>query len=264
MGAGRHHNGVEMNLSDPDNSPSLVDSTSLERIVPGELEVTGATGVETLKLHLERYDFAARQCLGGSVLDMACGVGYGTSRLAEQNPSIRSVHGVDISASAVAFAGQHYAHSLVSFFCDDARKFLGDGRYDTVVSLETIEHIPDPASLFRHLAGLVRPGGRLIGSVPTTPSVDGNPHHITDFTENSFRRLGVAAGLNEIDCFRQVQRFNPQAIAAGTEKRLSRSRGQLLSFYARHPNKLTLRLWATLRYGFANRYITIAWEKPHA
>jgi SAM-dependent methyltransferase len=251
-----------MQPTDPDDSPALLDSSSLERIVPGELEETGTTGVETLKLHLDRYDFAARQCLGGHVLDIACGVGYGTRRLADQNPSIRCVHGVDISAAAVAFARQHYADSHVSFFRDDARKFFGEERYDTVVSLETIEHISDPASLVRHLAGLVRPGGRLIGSVPTTPSVDGNPHHVTDFTENSFRRLGLAAGLHEIDCFRQVQRFNPQAIAAGTEKRLSRSRGQLVSFYAQHPGKLALRLWATLRYGFANHYITIAWEKP--
>jgi hypothetical protein len=43
-----------MQPTDPDDSPALLDSSSLERIVPGELEETGTTGVETLKLHLDR------------------------------------------------------------------------------------------------------------------------------------------------------------------------------------------------------------------
>jgi 2-polyprenyl-3-methyl-5-hydroxy-6-metoxy-1,4-benzoquinol methylase len=61
---------------------------------------------------------------------------------------------------------RRYADSHVSFFRDDARNVHGEQHYDTVVSLESIEHISDPASLVRHLAGLVRPGGRVIGSAP--------------------------------------------------------------------------------------------------
>jgi hypothetical protein len=29
-----------------------------------------------------------------------------------------------------------------------------------------------------------------------------------------------------------------------------------------NPGTLLARVWTTLRYGFENRYLTIAWEKP--
>ena len=68
--------------------------------------------------------------------------------------------------------------------------------------------------------------------------------------------------LVELDCLRQIQPFSAAAIALGQEKRLARTPGQLATFYLRRPHKLALRLSATLRYGFSNRYITIAWQKP--
>src|SRR5581483_11951265 len=130
-----------------------------------------------------------------------------------------------------------------------------------IVSLETIEHVPEPAKFFRHLVGLLAAGGVLVASVPATPSMDGNPNHLTDFTEQSFRKLGRATGLREIDCFRQVQPFSASAVALGKEKRLVRTPAQLVGFYLRRPGKMALRIGATLRYGFVNRYITVAWRK---
>ena len=55
-----------------------LDAESLERIVPDELRAGERTGEETLRLSLERYEFAARVLRPGRVLDLACGVGYGT------------------------------------------------------------------------------------------------------------------------------------------------------------------------------------------
>ncbi len=54
-------------MSDPD---SRLDSTSLERIVPDELRAGEATGEETLRLHMERYQFAQQHLIRGSLLDM--------------------------------------------------------------------------------------------------------------------------------------------------------------------------------------------------
>jgi 2-polyprenyl-3-methyl-5-hydroxy-6-metoxy-1,4-benzoquinol methylase len=241
---------------------NALDTDSLERIVPDELDEVGATGRETLLLHLARYVFAARHLCGTTVLDIACGVGYGTQLLINQNPQIQCAQGVDLSLSTIDYARKHYAHPRAEYFCEDAQEFRGKGVYDNVVSLETIEHVPDPERLFQHLVELVRPGGVFVASVPTTPSTDGNPHHLTDFTERSFRKLGFGAHLREIDCLRQVQYFNPAAVALGNEKRLARSRTQLAKFYLRRPHKLALRMWATARYGFENRYLTIAWQKP--
>ena len=57
-------------------SPGVdLDADSLERLVPAELRAGDTTGQETLELHVERYEFAARQLAPGRVLDCACGPG---------------------------------------------------------------------------------------------------------------------------------------------------------------------------------------------
>jgi len=234
---------------------------TLERIAPPELDRQGATGRATYDLHIQRYLFACSHLRGSTVLDIACGVGYGTYALAEHCPNLAQAHGVDISASAVAYAETNYRDPRIQYFCEDAFRFRGLGAYDTIVSLETVEHVAEPRAFLSHLNSLLRPGGVLIASVPTTPSMDGNPHHLSDFTEKSIRRLGSAIGLREIACLRQTQPFDVRAVTSGTERRLERTRADLLLFYASHPGKLALRVWATTRYGFVNNYLTIAWEK---
>jgi 2-polyprenyl-3-methyl-5-hydroxy-6-metoxy-1,4-benzoquinol methylase len=234
---------------------------TLERIVPPELDRLGATGHATYDLHIQRYLFASNHLRGSTVLDIACGVGYGTRRLIDNCPNITQAHGVDISASAIAYAQEHYRDQRIKHFCQDAFSFRGLGVYDTIVSLETVEHVAQPRAFLAYLTSLLRQGGVLVASVPTTPSMDGNPHHRTDFTEKSIRRLGSIVGLREIAFLRQTQPFNIRAVTSGTERRLERTWADLLRFYATHPQKIALRAWASLRYGFVNRYVTIAWEK---
>jgi 2-polyprenyl-3-methyl-5-hydroxy-6-metoxy-1,4-benzoquinol methylase len=235
---------------------------TLERIVPHDLESNGATGRATYEFHLQRYRFAASHLRGAKVLDIACGVGYGTHFLVESSPQVTHADAVDISDSAIAYAQERYPDPRIHYSCEDAMRFRGLGGYDTIVSLETVEHVPEPAAFVSHLTSLLRPGGVFIASVPTTPSMDGNPHHLTDFTERSFRRLGATLGLCEIACLTQTQTFDPRAVASGREKRLERTPAELLRFYAAHPQKIGLRFWAILRFGFVNKYLTLAWEKP--
>ena len=133
--------------------------------------------------------------------------------------------------------------------------------FDNIVSLETIEHLPHPEPFFRRLVDLLLPGGILVASVPTTPSMDGNPHHLTDFTQCSFRGMARGLPLQEIAALEQVQPFSATQVLAGTEKRLSRDHRSLLNFYWQHPGKLVSRALSTVRYGFVNRYSTIAWRR---
>ena len=65
-----------------------LDIESLERIIPDKLDEVGVTGRETLHLHLARYAFAARNLRGHTLLDIACGVGYGTQFLLDQKSQI--------------------------------------------------------------------------------------------------------------------------------------------------------------------------------
>lgn len=239
-------------------SPS---DSSLERLVPNDLSETDVTGRRTLALHVERYRFAARHAASGRTLDIACGVGYGTRLLADENPGLSPCLGIDLSRDAVRYAEAHYARSGVSFAQHDALEFRDAEGFDTIVSLETIEHVGDPQLLIDNLVQMLHPGGVLVASVPTTPSVDVNPHHLRDFTERSFRRMARAHPLREGAHLLQVQAVSPAAVWRRSEERLGDRRPYLLRYYARHPEACLKRAWATLRYGFANRYLTIAWQR---
>jgi SAM-dependent methyltransferase len=223
------------------------------------LEHEGATGEPTLELHLTRYKFAAQRIRPGRVLDIACGVGYGTNLLSTVD-GIQMAIGVDISADAIDYARSHYQHGGIRFIRADALEFNDEAGFDNIVSLETIEHVPDPSALLAHLAGLLKPDGILIGSVPITPSVDANPHHRTDFTAASFRKMAKALGLVELDSLVQDQAYDPIAILRGKEKRSGGIRRNLPAYYLQNPGRLWARIRSTLFDGFKNRYLTIAWK----
>lgn len=240
----------------------MLDPDSLERLVPNAIDAADPAARETLSLHLDRYAFAARAAKPGRLLDLACGVGYGTQHLLAQNPALGPALGVDVAPDAVAYANAHYAGPNVRFVAADALRFEDTDGFDTIVSLETIEHVPDPAALFAKLASLLRPGGRLVASVPTTPSVDLNPHHLHDFSAASFAAFGARHGLREVDRFQQVQRLSLTSAWRGRRFTKEKLRANLPGYYLSHPAALGKRIATTLRHGFANHYLTIAWEDP--
>lgn len=232
---------------------------SIERLVPDTVLPGDATGHGALALHVQRYEFAARHLRPGRALDIACGAGYGTRLLAQAHPGVTEAVGVDLSEDAVAHARRRYPHPRARYVVADAMRFQDGEGFDSIVTLETIEHLPDPQGFVGRLRGLLRPGGVLIGSVPTTPSVDANPYHLHDFTERSFRRMFTCLGLREVACFRQVQPYSPLPVLARTEARAHDLRRGLPRYYARHPGSLLRRIYATLRHGFVNHYITVVW-----
>ena len=58
----------------------------LERLIPDQIRPGDTTGDQTLQLHLARYEFAAAHARPGRLLDIACGVGYGTRWLTDHAP----------------------------------------------------------------------------------------------------------------------------------------------------------------------------------
>lgn len=155
-----------------------------ERIVPGEAE----PGVDAV--HLKRYDFAAPFCAGRRVLDAACGVGYGSARLAE---AAADVVGVDVSVEAITYAQSHYAAANVSFAAMDVAALgFDDATFDVVCSFETIEHVEDPGSVLAEFARVLNEDGVLVISTPQvgrTTRTPENPYHRIEFARNDFEML---------------------------------------------------------------------------
>jgi SAM-dependent methyltransferase len=115
--------------------------------------------------HIIRYEYAARH-LFGSVLDCACGVGYGSYYLASR-PSVTSVTGADLSAEAIKYANRKFQHPKLTYRLADALNMpFADGSFDGVVSLETLEHLRTPERFLSEVVRVLRPGGIFIVSVP--------------------------------------------------------------------------------------------------
>lgn len=236
------------------SAPSL----TIERIYPQQLNVENDDDRETLRIHMERYDFAAARLTGQRVLDMACGCGYGSDRLAELHPD-KAIVGVDIDPAAIAFARAHYQRPNLTYICADAERFCPTERFDTIVSLETIEHLPRPRQLIANCAALLASGGQIIASVPITPTLDGNPHHLHDFSRRSFFALFKPHGLFPQQRLEQIQWWQFKGLFNRSMEKRHRSQGvgnTVRDYYLRHPGYLLKRLGSMIRYGFSNRYLT--------
>lgn len=240
---------------------SNVDFNNLERLTPDLVEEDDSFNREALKLHLERYGFAKEHLRGSRILDCACGVGYGTKILATGPINDKRVTGVDVSEEAIQYARKRYDDPNIDFFAADGATFRSDHAFDTIVTLETIEHLPDPVAFIANLVSLVADNGRIIASVPITPSVDGNPYHLHDFTNRSFRRMFTTHGFKMKSEMIQIQKFSLFGVMSDKSVRDEGDiRDNLVSYYLHHPQSFIKRLLSTARYGFTNRYVTTVWD----
>ena len=131
-----------------------------ERFTP---ELRGAIMYE----HWHRYAVVAAHVRGQRVLDAACGEGYGSFLLA--NAGARVV-GIDISADAVAHAGERYARADLEFKVGSVTALpLPDDSVDVVVSFETIEHLVEQREMLAEFRRVLTPSGVLVISSPNRP-----------------------------------------------------------------------------------------------
>jgi 2-polyprenyl-3-methyl-5-hydroxy-6-metoxy-1,4-benzoquinol methylase len=175
-----------------------------ERIIPSET----APGI--VAIHLKRYAFARDYVGGKRVLDIACGVGYGTQYLAE---TATEVIGVDLDSEAIQFACDHYASSAnVRFVQGDALQVpLEDASFDVICSFETIEHVPDVDRFLREVRRLLKPDGVFLVSTPAarhSTSSPENPHHVQEWSPRDFEAL-LRMHFGHVELFSQMRRETP-------------------------------------------------------
>lgn len=98
---------------------------------------------------------------GGRVLDVGCGSGALLARLAG-----RAGHraGIELSAHAAA-AASRVADEVVNLAVTGPLPFA-PASFDVVVCADVLEHLADPAAALASVAGLCRPGGAVVISVP--------------------------------------------------------------------------------------------------
>jgi 2-polyprenyl-3-methyl-5-hydroxy-6-metoxy-1,4-benzoquinol methylase len=247
---------------------TLTDSQ--ERIVPERVRVDDSAAVKSLALHVDRYQFAGRFLADGRALDIACGVGYGSEMLRDAwinrpgvDESALAIDGVDSAAEAIEYARQRFSSPGLTFHCAEAIEYLKSrsNTYTTIISLETLEHLPQPAVYLDAVYKALRPQGVFVVSVPISPTVDINPHHLHDFDETSFLDLLATAGFRERSRMLQVQRPSLTNLTVRKGYRSRSDRRSLWRYYLNNPRALARRLRAICVDGLSTRYLCVAVEK---
>ncbi len=153
-----------------------------------------------------------QQRIEGSILDFGAGKGELLKRLFEDK-RFHPLAGVDW------FERPEQLPESIAWLRQDLNENISFSQaFDTVVCSEVIEHLENPRHVFRSLAGLLRPGGTLILTMPNQESIRsyvglllrghftqflGNcyPAHITALLRLDLTRLCTETGFSKPEFF---------------------------------------------------------------
>jgi SAM-dependent methyltransferase len=112
------------------------------------------------------YDLLGRDL--GIAADIGCGPGVFTRYLCTH---AKRVWAADIDRDSLARVRSRHAsaRNLSCLVTEAGRLPFGDGTLDTILYLEILEHLKDDAGAAREVWRVLRPGGRLVLSVPVPP-----------------------------------------------------------------------------------------------
>jgi SAM-dependent methyltransferase len=137
--------------------------------ITGERVVAPTAGFNpTFQRHVAAYALADGELGPGRVLDLGCGVGHSYHLLAP-----RETVGLDLDGAALA--GQE-RETVVA----DMRSVpFPDEAFGGVLSVQSLEHVPDPERVVAEVARVVAPDGRALFVTPNRLTL-GRPDEIID------------------------------------------------------------------------------------
>ncbi|MGH9088360.1 MAG: class I SAM-dependent methyltransferase [Acidimicrobiales bacterium] len=142
----------------------------------GERPHEGVTPDSLLALHDAGYRAVLERLGPGRLLDVGCGQGFESVRLAEAG---RPVVAVDYHADATATAARRFgAQGLHPATMDALRLGLADRAFDWVTSSHLVEHFAEPAGHVGEVARVLADGGTAFFLTPNRPADFENPFHL--------------------------------------------------------------------------------------
>jgi GT2 family glycosyltransferase/ubiquinone/menaquinone biosynthesis C-methylase UbiE len=137
-----------------------------ERFIPSEIVNADEIGIE----HLHRYHSIIPFIRNKTVLDIACGEGYGTALIGKY---AKNVTGVDKDETCIEWASGHYAASNNKLNFKQGTVIsipLDNNTIDVAISFETIEHLNEAEQrlFMQEIKRVLKPEGMLIISTTNT------------------------------------------------------------------------------------------------
>lgn len=146
------------------------------------------------------------------ILDIGGGTGWLSDIARRADPRISTTQIVDLDPLAKASAEQA-GHR---YFCGRIEDFVSDERFDLILMLNLIEHVPQPEDLLRQVNRLITPRGKVLIKTPNFRALDAVifknrswggyhcPRHFIIFNREGIERLLIRTGFR-IETFSYTQ-----------------------------------------------------------
>ncbi len=129
----------------------------------------------------------------GFILDVGCGAQPYRSLIHPE----ATYQGIDH-----ANAQRHFGYSMPDTTYYEGDQWpISDASVDVVLSTETLEHVPAPCVFLAEAFRCLKPGGRLLLTVPFAARWHFIPHDYWRFTPSGLDRLLAAAGFSGVSVF---------------------------------------------------------------
>ena len=143
------------------------------------VESDGRNFIDTILIERSIALLAPR--LGGELLDVGCG----EQPYAAYFSHVKRKRACDFNAK----------RGNVDFECPADKIPLPDGSLDSILCTEVLEHVPDPAAVWREFNRLLRPGGAVLLTTPMYWPTHEVPYDFFRYPEHGLRALARNAGF---------------------------------------------------------------------
>lgn len=131
---------------------------------------------------------------GARILEIGCGTGHNLEMLSR----FGSADGIEIDAAARALASERLGRPIGDAPLPELPG-VADGSYDLVAILDVLEHVEDDRAALRSMARKLKPGGRILITVPAFQWMwsahDVVNHHHRRYSKSALRQAIADAGL---------------------------------------------------------------------
>lgn len=161
----------------------------IERLIVDDSKRISSGDQLTFHYELAEKFLDENDILKGSILDIACGTGYGSVKFSNK---FSNVYGADYDFEQILENREKYKHIENLIFQQEDIMSLSfeSNKFDVILSMETIEHV-DPHKALNELRRVLKKGGYLILSTPQNSSSSQcvNPVHLYEYSLNEIRDI---------------------------------------------------------------------------